>query len=94
MITRIVKMGFAPENTDAFQEIFKQSKSHIEAMPGCCGVTLLRDVQSPNIFFTYSRWEDESFLEAYRQSELFAGVWAKTKALFNTKPEAWSTREL
>jgi hypothetical protein len=37
-------------------------------------------------------WDDPKYLEAYRQSELFEGVWAKTKVLFDAKPEAWSVK--
>jgi heme-degrading monooxygenase HmoA len=40
--------------------------------------------------FTVSIWESEDDLNAYRNSELFENTWAKTKVLFNDKPEAWS----
>jgi len=43
-----------------------------------------------NVFFTYSYWEHPDFLEQYRNSDFFKGVWTKTKALFSEKPEAWS----
>ena len=45
---------------------------------------------NPEIFFTYSYWNDEQDLENYRKSELFKTVWAKTKMFFNDKPLAWS----
>jgi len=41
-------------------------------------------------FFTYSKWEKESDLETYRNSELFKGVWATTKPMFEAKANAWS----
>jgi hypothetical protein len=50
----------------------------------------LRDKHNTNRFFTYSIWSDETALENYRHSEVFKGIWAKTKILFNEKPEAWS----
>jgi quinol monooxygenase YgiN len=53
---------------------------------------LLQDENDKNIFFTYSIWENDEALQAYRNSELFETTWAKTKILFAGKPEAWSTR--
>ncbi|MES2764013.1 MAG: antibiotic biosynthesis monooxygenase family protein [Bacteroidota bacterium] len=94
MIKRFVKMTFQPENIERFKEIFNASKNLIAAMEGCNHVELLQDINNPAIFFTLSIWEDPKYLEAYRESELFAGVWAKTKILFDAKPEAWSVKQL
>ncbi len=94
MIKRIVKMEFVPEKTEEFKQIFQENKEKIIAFEGCHDVSLLQDTHQEHIFFTYSLWESQAHLEAYRQSELFAGVWAKTKILFNNKPFAWSVREI
>lgn len=90
MIKRIVKMSFKPECIQEFTAIFNSKKQFIAAVEGCSHVELLQDIKHSNVFFTYSIWQDEYFLETYRQSELFADVWAQTKVLFNDKPEAWS----
>jgi quinol monooxygenase YgiN len=89
-IKRIVKLTFAPENIVAFENLFKTQSSKIKAMQGCLSLELLQDISNPHIFFTYSSWEDEKYLQDYRKSDLFEKVWAETKALFNGKPEAWS----
>ena len=94
MIKRFVKMTFKPENIDRFTDIFIASKNLIAAREGCQHVELLQDINNPTVFFTLSIWDDPKYLEAYRQSELFAGVWAKTKILFAEKPEAWSVTQL
>jgi quinol monooxygenase YgiN len=62
----------------------------IRDFEGCVSLELLQDVSHPNIFFTYSQWEREDHLSAYRNSELFKEVWGSTKKLFKDKPEAWS----
>jgi quinol monooxygenase YgiN len=93
MIKRIVKMQFKPENVPAFKDIFKNSRDLIKEFEGCQHVELLQDTRDPNMFFTYSHWDDESFLNAYRDSELFSRVWASTKALFSDKAQAWSLKE-
>jgi len=93
MIKRIVQLTFQPDRTDDFLSIFRESKSLIEAYPGCQHVELLRCTDPDNVFFTYSFWEDEEALERYRQSELFRATWSRTKVLFADKPRAWSTEE-
>ena len=83
-------MTFVPERINDFLELFNASKHLIRNMDGCSHLELLNDVNSPNIFFTYSYWQSENDLNNYRNSELFATVWSKTKVLFIAKAEAWS----
>ena len=94
MITRIVKITFNPGEVQSFLNIFHENKSKIAGFEGCTHLELLNDINSSNIFFTYSYWEDESYLEAYRNSELFKGVWQQTKKLFADKPEAWTVKKV
>ena len=94
MIKRIVKMSFQPDKVEEFKAIFKEKWKLIVGFKGCGHVELLQDKTNPNIFFTYSVWETENDLNAYRDSELFEKVWGKTKVLFNDKPQAWSVEEL
>ncbi|MFD2724716.1 putative quinol monooxygenase [Hyunsoonleella rubra] len=94
MLVRIVKMSFEAQSIETFLNIFESSKTKIRGFEGCEFLELYRDKTNPNIFFTYSYWNDESDLERYRNSELFKSVWDQTKALFNAKPEAWSVDKL
>ncbi|MDW3651515.1 MAG: antibiotic biosynthesis monooxygenase family protein [Bacteroidia bacterium] len=94
MIVRIVRMEFRKEEVDRFQEIFDESKHKIRAFPGCEELQLHGDPQNPAIRYTYSKWLSEDALNAYRKSELFGGVWPRTKALFATKPQAFSLVQL
>lgn len=90
MITRIVKLTFRAEEIAKFKHIFAENQSYINAFPGCQSVQLKRDAARPDVFFTLSKWNTLEDLEKYRQSELFQIVWARTKALFAEKAEAWS----
>ena len=94
MIKRFVKMTFKPEHIQEFQHIFNSSKELIAAVEGCSHVELLQDANNPCIFFTYSHWQNTDYIEQYRHSDLFNGVWAKTKVLFDDKLEAWSLKGL
>ncbi|GJM35236.1 MAG: antibiotic biosynthesis monooxygenase [Saprospiraceae bacterium] len=90
MIKRIVKLTFRPEEIDNFLAIFETKKEAIRQFPGCQHLELWRNLEPDNIFFTYSYWDAEADLEAYRHSELFKTTWKATKVLFDGKPEAWS----
>lgn len=94
MIIRMVKMHFRPEDIGNFQSLFYEVKPFIESFEGCQGVKLLQDQSTPEIFFTLSHWDSEQNLDLYRKSELFAGTWTKTKAMFSAKAHAWSTIEV
>lgn len=94
MIVRIVKLTFHKENIAAFLEVFEQSKQQIRASEGCSLVELYQDDQNESLFFTYSYWKDETYLEVYRKSDFFKTVWNKTKVLFSEKPEAWSLHKI
>jgi len=95
MIKRIVKMTFREAAVPTFVgEVFEQSKARIRAFEGCRHMELLQNKTRTNVLFTLSIWEDEAALEAYRASALFADTWAKTKALFAEKAEAWTVEVL
>jgi len=94
MLVRLVKMSFQPEKIAEFLANFEVNKTKIRAFDGCSFLELYQDKQTPNVFFTYSYWSSEAHLEQYRNSELFKAVWAKTKPLFNAKPEAWSVDKI
>jgi len=94
MFVRIVKMSFPEEHISEFLVNFETVKERIRNFEGCQFLELYRDKHNTNIFFTYSYWNNEADLENYRHSDLFKGVWAKTKPMFNAKPEAWSVDKL
>ncbi len=90
MFVRIVKMTFKTDKIDDFLVVFNANKKKIRDTNGCSFLELYRDRTNSSIFFTYSHWNTTQDLENYRCSELFKNVWAKTKILFDDKPEAWS----
>jgi len=87
-------MEFKEENIPAFIANFEVVKSKIRNFPGCMFLELYKDKNDKTIYFTYSRWKQESDLENYRNSALFKGVWATTKPMFRSKAQAWSVDTL
>ena len=93
MLIRIVRMSFEPEKVTEFLEIFQKSQTKISSFEGCHGVELMQDYNEKNVFYTYSKWDNQDCLNNYRYSELFEKVWKATKTLFNDKPLAYSLKK-
>lgn len=90
MIVRVVKMVFRPECVADFTALFEERKEQIRHFEGCRHLELWRQEGKENVFFTYSHWDSEIALDHYRFSEFFKDTWARTRALFLDKAEAWS----
>jgi len=93
MIIRIVRMEFQRAHVDDFLAHFSTIKPLIRGFPGVQHVELHRDANHPNVFYTYSKWDGVSDLEAYRKSDLFKGAWSQAKTWFAAKPLAYSLLE-
>lgn len=83
-------MEFEEELVPSFLKIFAASRESIRSFPGCMHLQLLQGESDSCVFFTYSHWEKLDDLDRYRNSELFRGVWRKTRKLFRAAPRAWS----
>jgi len=94
MLVRIVKLSLQEDQIKKFLSNFNNQKLSIRNFPGCQFLELYNDKHMKNVFFTYSYWDNEDALNNYRHSELFQGIWAVTKPMFNAKPEAWSVDKL
>ncbi len=93
MIKRLVKLTFEEDQVETFLQLFEKRRPLIEQFPGCIHVEMWRPIHPTNVFFTFSRWDNEEALEAYRRSDFFRSTWKVTKALLSEKPEAWSFPE-
>lgn len=93
MIIRIVKMVFRKEDIPAFLRLFEERKATIRSFEGCRHVELWQSISDDGICFTYSIWENEAALEAYRHSDFFQETWLQTKLFFREKAMAWSVKK-
>jgi len=94
MIIRIVKLQFETEKVQDFLSLFDTVVTKVNSFPGCYQMYMVRDIKNPNLFFTYSQWENEIALTNYRNSELFQSIWPTIKPWFSQKAEAWSTEKV
>lgn len=87
-------MTFAEGNEIAFRNIFEAHYDTILSMQGCSHLELFQDIDDPSVFVTYSHWDSVQDLDAYRQTDFFAGVWKKTRKLFKDKAVAFSVKRV
>ncbi|MEM6343027.1 MAG: antibiotic biosynthesis monooxygenase family protein [Bacteroidota bacterium] len=94
MILRIVKMTFQAHKLAEFHQLFDQHKHQIRHQKGCQHLELYEDPSDARVRFTYSHWDSQADLDAYRHSDLFGIVWPATKQLFADRPQAFSLQFL
>lgn len=92
-MVRIVKMTFAEGNREKFLAVYKEVEPFIQKMPGLQELKLYSLLDNKQVLFTLSRWEDASFLEAYRNSDLFKETWDKVKPLISEPAQAYSLED-
>jgi quinol monooxygenase YgiN len=90
MLIRIVRMHFQDSLVPEFEAYFATIRDKVRHQEGCQHLELCRDAHNPAVFYTLSHWNSETDLNRYRDSPLFEGVWAKTKAMFAAKAQAYS----
>lgn len=87
-------MKFREDRIEDFLRNFDSVKDRIRAFEGCKLLELYRDHDDPTRFFTYSYWDSEKELNAYRSSPMFEEVWKETKAMFAERARAWSVEKV
>lgn len=83
-------MDFELDKVDDFLTLFDAVKEKISGFPGCNHLELCKDAKLDNVYYTFSKWDNEGALNKYRGSDFFADTWSKTKVLFGGKPLAYS----
>lgn len=90
MLYRVVHMVFQEDKIKDFIHEFYKKQALIEANEGCHKVYLMEDTRNKNAMATWSLWETEEHLNAYRNSEMFAETWKTVKPMFSEKAKAYS----
>ena len=94
MIRRIVRLEFDPQRVAEFTAFFAQHRTTIATFPGCISLDIYKDAGLDHVYYTFSLWESEAALEAYRHSDTFNNLWSYAKQRFAGKPLAYSLVEL
>lgn len=94
MIIRIVELKINPENLDRARQLLAAVAPKVRGMQGCSHLHILTDIRQSNHITTYSYWDKEEDLNAYRHSEVFKSFWGEIKPLFALPARAWSSNSL
>jgi quinol monooxygenase YgiN len=94
MIIRIVELSIEPGRLDDAKQLLKEVAPKVRAMKGCSFLEILNDIHDTSHFTTYSYWDSEADLNAYRDSETFMKFWRAIKPHFKAKARAWSSTRL
>lgn len=89
-----MRIRFRPDAVPTFLALYEQVGPIIAAQPGCRSVQLLREVDDPTAFATWSMWDNAAALDAYRTGAFFRSFWPEVKALFRAPAEAVSFETL
>ena len=95
MIKRVVRLTLKDDaSINAFQEIYRSRNPFTKGVKGCREVKVLKDVDHDDVYYTFSIWDSNEDLEAYRQSNYFAETWPMVKAQLAKRAEAFSMTEI
>lgn len=89
-ITRVVQLTLLPQHIEDFKAVFVAHKQGIAGMQGCISLQAYQDLNSPEVFFTISRWQSTEALDNYRYSSFFKTLWGTVKPMFAAKAIAHS----
>ena len=82
-LTRIVKLSISSSKHLSFEHFFGENKNIILSFEGCKHVELLKS--KGDVYFTYSIWDNETSLNAYRNSKEFDENLVQNKNVFFRK---------
>lgn len=91
MIIRVVRLNFFSEKIETAEKHLTAIAPKVRAMQGCTFLEISQDIHNPANWTTYSHWDSELDLNAYRQSDTFKTFWGEIKPLFAKPAIAWSS---
>ncbi len=94
MIIRIVELEINLEEMESAELLLIEVAPKVRGMAGCSYLEIIQDVHKLSRVTTYSHWDSEEDLNAYRDSEVFLTFWNSIKPMFQSKARAWSSERL
>lgn len=91
---RIVKLSFEAIHVDKFVLLFEERQHLIRNFEGCSHLELWQDKEDSCIFYTYSLWQNEHYLQQYRISTIFHDTWGQVKQWFKCPAQAFSADKI
>ena|SRR5690554_3349467 len=94
MVIRIVELSIQKEKFSLAKKYLAEVAPKVRNSKGCTHLRIVIDLHEAGHVTTYSHWNSEDDLNAYRKSEVFINFWSQIKPLFDRPARAWSSRTL
>ena len=94
MVIRLVELSIQKDKLSIAKNILADVAPKVRNSPGCRHLRILMDLHNPSRITTYSHWNSEADLNAYRTSDVFKNFWTEIKPLFAVPAKAWSSESL
>ena len=94
MIIRIVELSIQKDKFSFAKKLLADVAPKVRSSPGCSHLRILLDVHNSQRITTYSHWNTEADLNAYRKSDIFINFWTDVKPLFAASARAWTSETL
>jgi quinol monooxygenase YgiN len=86
-IVRLIFVKVVPEEVKSAEQIWKEHCAPLMIQqPGCLSEKLLRSLDDPGEFISYSEWNDQQSIDAYRQSEAHEEIKTHARRLHGDRP--------
>ena len=87
-IARLIYVSVAQEQMGEAERIWKQDCAPLMIQaPGCLSEELLKCLDAPGEYISYSEWESESAIETYRKSKDHDTIQQHSRGLTGAKAE-------
>lgn len=94
MILRIVKMEVDPHKLEIFNLFMKNLSEEKTKLEGCVHHDFFCDKKYINVYYSYTIWENVTFLKKYKKTPLFKEVVKTLKSLCMDEPYAWTVENI
>ncbi|HWP58498.1 MAG TPA: antibiotic biosynthesis monooxygenase family protein [Candidatus Acidoferrales bacterium] len=86
-VVRLIYVKVAPEQAGHAERLWKESCAPLMIQePGCLSEELLKCVESPGEYISYSAWESHEAIEAYRRSKAHDEIKRHARGLQGERP--------
>jgi len=87
-VVRMIYVKVKPESRDEAERVWKEDCAPLMIkQPGCLSEKLLKCHDEPGEYISYSEWEDDAAIEAYRKSKDHDVIVAHSNKLAGAKSQ-------
>ncbi len=89
-IARVILINVAEnKNADAAKVWKEQCAPLMQRQPGCQSEKLMRSLDKPDLYISYSEWDSMDAIENYRQSTEHDTILSEVRALQGARAVVW-----